>query len=341
MVIGIIGSSFSGLVAGKQLAQAGHDVTVIEKNRSLGGRLASLKKDSAIFDYGISSIISSGKIFGSFIQELQVQNRIREWTNSFEFYDGTQLHDLNPNRPENKYYASEKGLNNIADYLSRWVDIKTDVQAGGLTYVGDNRSKKRAWMINLTNIDVFECDAVILAPPAPQAYGVLQTAQDETPTRRIIRHIDDITYNPCYALAATYNEDAPNWKGIECENSDLQWIGNESSKRDDAEQAALVIRSSAQFVEKHYGKSSKEIKELLLERASEIAGNWLINPEWTTLHFWKYYTAKNPLDDYFLEMEMDEAPLALIGDYYKGNAVEDAYLSGYKLAEYWIEKYSQ
>lgn len=340
MVIGIIGSSLSGLIAGKKLAQAGHDVTVIEKNRSLGGRLATLKKDSAIFDYGISSIISSGELFSVFMEELKTQNRIQKWANGFDFFDGSQLHDINPNRPENSYYASEDGLNNIAEYLSRWVDLKTDVRAGGLTYFGANRSKKRAWIINLTNIEVFECDAVIIAAPAPQAYGVLQTAQDETPSRRIIRHIDEIRYEPCYALAATYKEDIPEWKGIECEHSELKWIGNESSKLKNPQKTALVLRSSEQFVENHYGNSSKKIEELLLESAADIAGDWLLNPEWTTLHFWKYYTAKNPYEDFFMEMEMDEAPLALIGDYYKDNTVEAAYLSGYKLAEYWIEKFS-
>src|SRR5690625_5358687 len=41
MVIGIIGASISGLIAGKLLAQAGHEVTIYEKSEQFGGRLAT------------------------------------------------------------------------------------------------------------------------------------------------------------------------------------------------------------------------------------------------------------------------------------------------------------
>lgn len=341
MVIGIIGSSLAGLIAGEKLAKAGHDVTIIEKQRELGGRLATFKKDDAIFDYGISSVISSGKLFTSFMEELKQEGRIKEWTRDFPLFDGIHLHEINPNRPQNRYHVSEQGVNTIADYLSRWVDIKSEEQAGGLTHIGANRSKKRAWMINLTDVSVFECDAVILATPAPQAYGILQITQDETPSRRIIRHIDEVSYYPCYSLMAVYdNEIIPEWKGIECENSKLKWIGNESSKLENPSTMNVVIRSSAEFAQTHFGKPDEEIIDLLTEEASEITGEKLLNPQWTKLHFWKYFEAVNPMEDFFLEMEMDEAPLALVGDYLGGTSVEDAYLSGYKLAEYWVQKFS-
>ena len=342
MKIGIIGAGISGLIAGKKLAKAGHDVTVIEKNRELGGRLATYKKNGQIFDYGITSVISSDPTFESFINLLIKKNTLKEWTSDFALYDGTQLHEINPNRPSNSYHVSENGLSSIAQYLSRWVDVKSEEKAGGLTHIGADRSKKRSWMINMTDISVFECDAVILAAPAPEAYGVLQTAQDETPSRRIIRHIDEVRYNSCFSLMASYSKELlPYWNGIECEDHTLSWIGNESAKLDSPAQTSVVIRSSPGFARKHRDSDPEEISRLLLERASDISDSWLINPEWTKLHFWKYYEAINPMEDYFMELEMEEAPLALVGDYMSGNTVESAFLSGYHLAEYWIEKYSE
>lgn len=342
MKIGIIGAGISGLTAGKKLAQAGHDVTVIEKNRSLGGRLATYTKGDQIFDYGVSSIISSDPTFEFFMEMLKEKSSLKEWARDFALFDGTQLHEINPNRPRNSYHVSEEGISSIADYMSRWVDVKSAAKAGGLTHIGADRGKKRSWMINMTDSSVFECDAVILATPAPEAYGILQTAQDETPARRIIRHIDEVEYRPGYALMASYKiEDMPSWKGIECEDHTLKWIGNESSKLDNPSHTSLVIRSSASFARKHARSASEEITKLLLERASDITKPWLISPEWTNLHFWKYYEAINPMKDYFMELEMEEAPLALIGDYMSGNSVQSSYLSGYNLAQYWIEKYSE
>ena len=50
--IGIIGSGFSSLSAACYLAQAGFDVYVFEKNKTLGGRARQLKKDGFTFDMG-------------------------------------------------------------------------------------------------------------------------------------------------------------------------------------------------------------------------------------------------------------------------------------------------
>lgn len=47
-----MGSGFSGLAASCYLAQAGYDVTILEKNKSNGGRARQLKKDGFTFDIG-------------------------------------------------------------------------------------------------------------------------------------------------------------------------------------------------------------------------------------------------------------------------------------------------
>lgn len=50
--IAIIGSGFSSLAAASYLAKAGHDVTVYEKNDTVGGRARQLKKNGFTFDIG-------------------------------------------------------------------------------------------------------------------------------------------------------------------------------------------------------------------------------------------------------------------------------------------------
>ncbi|MEX0997659.1 MAG: phytoene desaturase family protein [Flavobacteriaceae bacterium] len=50
--ISIIGSGFSALAASCYLAQAGHKVTVFEKNTTVGGRARQLKRDGFTFDIG-------------------------------------------------------------------------------------------------------------------------------------------------------------------------------------------------------------------------------------------------------------------------------------------------
>ena len=50
--IAIIGSGFSSLAAASYLAKAGNQVTIYEKNETVGGRARQFKKDGFVFDIG-------------------------------------------------------------------------------------------------------------------------------------------------------------------------------------------------------------------------------------------------------------------------------------------------
>lgn len=344
MVIGIIGSSLAGLVAGKNLAMAGHEVTVIEKEHQTGGRVTSQRIEengfSCLFDHGHSFFAAELPEFDEFVAELKEKDLLEDWARNFGYFDGTQLHQMNPNRIQKDYFAAPKGMESIAGYLARWVDLKMDEKAGGLTHIGADRTKKRSWMVNLTDISVFECDAVIIAAPAPEAYGVLQTAQDETPARKIIRVIDEVRYKSRFTLSALYDDlETPSWHGIECEDDRIELIIHESSKRNFNGKTGLVIRSTENFGRRHRETGSEEITSLMLENTAKILDAAYGQPSRTQLHYWKYDQAVNPVEEYFMELKMEEAPLALVGDYLGGNTFESAYLSGYLLAEYWIDKY--
>ncbi len=341
MVIGIIGASISGLIAGKRLADAGHDVTIIEKNRSLGGRLSTIELDGLNMDVGISHFEATSQTFSTFVDDLKGQGVVKDWTDEFSLYDGTEFHAVDPNADPKMNYVGVEGNQKIAQKLSRWVDIKSEEQAGGLTYIGPDRSKKRSWMINLTDISVFECDAVIIATPAVEAYGIIQTAQNRTATRKIIRVIDDIRYDGRVSLVCTFDHEAPEWNAIEVNHKDIRLITNESSKRGSAENAGLVIHSSPEFYHTYAQVGEEKIKQALLESASDILDSNVLQPKSTYLHNWKYFEARNPIDEYFMELEMNEAPLALIGDYFSGTSLDDAFISGHSLAEYWLNKYSE
>ncbi len=52
--IKIIGSGFAALSASCYLAKAGHDVTIFEKNSTIGGRCRQLVKEGFTFDIGPS-----------------------------------------------------------------------------------------------------------------------------------------------------------------------------------------------------------------------------------------------------------------------------------------------
>lgn len=50
--IAIIGSGLAGLTAARTLMQAGHEVTVFEKSRGVGGRMSTRQTEFGSFDHG-------------------------------------------------------------------------------------------------------------------------------------------------------------------------------------------------------------------------------------------------------------------------------------------------
>ncbi len=80
----IIGSGFSSLSASCYLAQAGYDVTILEKNSTVGGRARQLKKEGFTFDIG-PSWYWMPDVFERFFNDFN--------TKTSDFY---QLEKLNP-----------------------------------------------------------------------------------------------------------------------------------------------------------------------------------------------------------------------------------------------------
>lgn len=339
MVFGIIGAGLSGLTAGRILARAGHEVTIFEKRPELGGRMATGKNSESIIDYGLSNFEVKSEEFRGFTDELLDKGLIRKWGEIISAYDGEKFMAASPNISSEELYTSTKGMIEIGKYLSRWVDIRTETKVGGLTYFGTNRSKKRSWMVNLTTSEVFEADAVIIALPAPEAFGVLAMARDETNTLKIIRQIDEVTYKPVYSLMAGYgSHEVPEWEGLICQNSPVEFISNESLKGN-SQGCSFVLQTTEAFTKQHRNSDEDAIKKIILNEFAEITGGWAASPEWHTLHFWQYSRAKKIIDSPYLELEDKDAPLALVGDYLQGNTMDAAYRSAYLLANDWLERF--
>ena len=52
MKILVVGAGISGCVCAHRLAEAGHDVTLVEKGRGVGGRMSTRRMSGARIDHG-------------------------------------------------------------------------------------------------------------------------------------------------------------------------------------------------------------------------------------------------------------------------------------------------
>lgn len=342
MKIAVIGAGIAGLTAGRELAKAGHEVVVFEKSGGFGGRLATryTGKDNGLkMDHGVPFFSAETKEFNALVQEMLAKGVLTTWDGTFAHRNKEGRIDLS--EESSSYFIAKEGMNTIGKYLARNLDVRLNEKVGGLTHIGENRRKKKSWMINFPTALTESADAVIISAPARQAYGLLNTTIDEIETLKLIREIDEVEYESQFTLMLGYkNADMPEWNGMECEDDVIQWISNEATKRENGTNC-LVVYTTSEFAKQHIQGDREEVQELISDRLTTILGGWAGLSEWSQLHFWRYSKAINPLPYDYMEIKGNDTPLALVGAYMNGNTVESAYLSGLKLGQHWVNEFSE
>lgn len=111
----IIGSGFSSLSAACYLAKNGFDVTVLEKNNTVGGRARQLKKDGFVFDIG-PTFYWMPDVFERFFNDFGRST-----------YDYYQLEKLNP--AYQIYFGTNDSIS-IADNFDAIVNTFENVEPG-------------------------------------------------------------------------------------------------------------------------------------------------------------------------------------------------------------------
>lgn len=72
----VIGAGISGLTTAYLLSKKGFDVTVIEKNNSVGGSIESVVENGFLFDRGPNSALETTPVIGQLIRELELEHEL-------------------------------------------------------------------------------------------------------------------------------------------------------------------------------------------------------------------------------------------------------------------------
>lgn len=318
--VAVIGSGLAGLTASILLGQLGHSVTVFEKSRGPGGRMASKRVGSGSADVGAQYFTARNPEFLSFLQRWAGSDAFREWPARFRFQDDT----LNWQPfPEEKRYVGVPRMTAITRALSAHVDVTARVRIERLERSGNK------WQLVCTeglNHGVFD-QVIITAPPA-QARELLLASQLDGLAEELENPVDQIL--PCWAVAAHFSEPPDvNADAMRPHSEVLYWVANNSSKpgRNDSGQW-WVLHATPEWTKAHVDAEPGHVSNALVGEFAALTGADA-RPDETVAHRWLYArSAWSSQPGYRYDAENG---VGLAGDWLAGGRVEGAWESATRL----------
>jgi hypothetical protein len=311
MRVVVVGAGVAGLMAAQSLVKNGHDVVVVDKGRSPGGRLATRRIDNATLDHGAQFFTVRESLFESHVAEWIASGVVTEWCRGFD--STTQNNDGFPR------YRGARGMTDIAKHLAQGLDVRCNTLAFSIA-----RGATSKWQLKIDDGSVLDADAIIVTCPLPQAYALLVTAGIELPESMLRTE-----YDRTICLLAVLNQSSAvaNPGGLQNPDETFSFIADNAIKGISSA-VALTMHANPQFSLEHWDTSTDDVQHLLLERATPWIGDATVST--SQIKKWRLATPLTIWPERYWANDM----IVLAGDAFGGPKIEGAALSGLAAANY-------
>ena len=301
----IIGAGLSGLTAAHLLRDAGHEVTLYDKGRGVGGRLATRRIGAARLDHGAQFFTVRGEAFSEVVAGAVADGAVAEWCRGFGEVDGYPR------------YRGADGMTSFAKYLARDHDIRLGTRIEDLREVA--------------------ADAMLVTAPIPQALALLE-ASAMAPPATLGRQLAEVTYNRTIAAMYVLDEPSPLEDPGALQAPDgpvLTFVADNMLKGVSTVPAVTMHASNAWSID-HWELDADELACLLAAEASTVFGSFPAAYE-AQVHKWLYAGPQNPWPEPFCVAGEDPL-VVLAGDSFRGPKVEGAFNSGFAAGTELVER---
>jgi len=316
MKIAIIGAGMAGLACGENLVRAGHQVSMFDKGRGPGGRMATRRMEigdqTLRFDHGAQYFTARDPRFSARVGHWEEAGMVARWPNA---------------SPE--AWVGTPGMNAPIRAMAQALPVQFGMRVEGIS------STQAGWHLAGEGLSE-RADAVVVAVPAEQAATLL-----------LPHHADfagqaaEIVSEPCWTLMLAFDRpltETPNTLRSEgaigwaaCNSAKPGRIasgsGGEAGEESGAE--CWVVQGSPAWSRKHLELDKGDAQALLFAEFAQLAGP-LPKLLASACHRWRY--AQVPRRDGAVLWDA-QAKLGACGDWVKGPRVENAFLSGLELAD--------
>lgn len=304
MKIGIVGAGIAGLSCAEALQAAGHAVSVFDKGRGAGGRMATRRVatpfgDIAV-DHGAQYFTARDACFAAAVADWQISGVVAPWPSAGD-----------------DAWVGTPGMNAVVKALSEPLAVQWNSRVDAL------RRVERCWFLDSVADDPF--DAVIVATPAEQAAPLLAAHDPAMATLAL-----GSPSAPCWTVMVAFGERIAIATDIIRDTGIIGWAARNSAKPGRNGMEAWVIQASAEWSRDHLEDAEASVVDALLTALAAEATQPLPAPIVRNAHRWRYARAGAAQHG---SLWNDAARIGAVGDWLLAPRVESAWLSGRMLAD--------
>jgi renalase len=337
--IAVIGAGIAGLACARTLAQAGHDVTVLDKGPAAGGRLASCETPFGTFDHGAQYFTVRD---ARFRKALAIAPGLcKPWSaNAVRVLDphGRVAEAALP-APE-PHWVAVPAMDALPGHWAQPLAAAGRLQLDTrVTRIERDALDRQLWQLQTSgpqdSVHVYSgFDAVVLAVPHALAGGLLNQS---AVAPRIAQQLQGVEVAPCWALMLAFPQAAqptlshlgPQWNAALSTHHRIAWLARESSKPGRGAIERWTVQASPAWSQEHLADDGPRVQAKLLKAFAEVTGIHA-EPTHAQVHRWMWAKTMAPLGRSHLWDA--EAAVGACGDWCLGHRVEDAFISGLELA---------
>lgn len=320
MRVGVIGGGIAGLACARTLRKADHEVTVFEKSKGVGGRVATRRIGPYIFDTGATSIAPRGKALEqTMLHELDTTELVLVPKPIYEHRFG-RIFPGDVGRGRIERYTYKPGNTLLAKMLAADLDVRLETPIDRIRPAADGYE-----ILD----QVF--DAVVLTPPIPQSEELLATLGDA-------RRFSNVRYRPCLSILLGYEAPLPEvgyHAIIDVEQRHpLTWLSLESVKSPDRApegQTAMVAQLSPAYSRQFFESTDAVVIEDTVSQIERLYGQAFRAPAVADVKRWRFSQPETTAT--FDSANRNGSRLIVAGDGVLGGRVELAYEVGVMAAK--------
>ena len=282
--VAVIGAGIAGLACARRLQRSGMKVTIFEKSRGVGGRVATRRSETgAAFDHGAQYFTARDLIFTQQVQEWCAEGSAAIW-------DGRLVNLIKglPVDPERPYprYVGVPAMSDIAKSLAKGLDVRVNAAIQSVCRLGD------PWQLtDSAGACHGPYDKLISTAPPEQTrvlFGELSSA--------LLIAMTSVIMEPCWAVMLQLHEPMNlAFDAAFVRDSPLSWIARNSSKPQRGGPECWVLQASASWSRENLEQPASNIAAMLIEQLWQSTRHAPLRVAAAVAHRWRYAAPPGPL----------------------------------------------